>query len=65
MRWSEVFADFEMRHSYLNEKMQIEQSKLQKEFKTANQVVDAQDDNSAVAPAEMAHSKYRNTVAIK
>jgi len=56
MRWSEVFADFEMRHSYLNEKLQIEQEKLQKEYASADQIVSAQESNTAVAPTEMPHS---------
>ena len=57
MRWSELFADFEMRHSYLNEKLQIEQSQLQKQYTTANEVLSAQTGNSAIAPPEMPASK--------
>lgn len=56
MRWSEVFAEFEMRHSYLNEKLEIEQGKLQKEYSSADQIVSAQEVNTAVAPSEMSHS---------
>ena len=39
MNWSEVFAEFDMRHSYINEKLQLEQNKLQKEYSSANQLV--------------------------
>ena len=57
MKWSELFTDFEMRHSYLNEKLQVEQLQLQKRYATANDVLNAQTDNSATAPPEMPHSK--------
>ena len=57
MRWSELFADFEMRHSHLNKKLQIEQSQLQKQYISANEVIEAQASNSAIAPSEMPHSK--------
>ena len=56
LRWSEVFAEFEMRHSYLNDKLKIEQDKLQKQYSSANQIVAAQEHNTAVSPPEMAHS---------
>jgi len=56
MRWSEVFAEFDMRHSHLNEKLQIEQRKLQKEYSSADQVVSDQELSTAIAPPEMAHS---------
>lgn len=56
MRWSELFADFEMRHSHLNEKLMIEQNRLQKTYTAASEVISAQTGNTAIAPPEMAHS---------
>lgn len=53
MRWSEVFADFEMRHSHLYEKLSIEREKLQKNYSTADEVLEQQKDNTARAPKEM------------
>ena len=60
MKWSELFADFEMRHSYLNEKLQLEQSLMQKQYIKADDVVEAQTGNSAIAPPEMSHSKHNH-----
>lgn len=53
MRWSELFADFEMRHSHLNKMLQLEKEKLQTTYTTADEVVAQQADNTAVMPKEM------------
>lgn len=57
LRWSEVFANFEMRHSYLNEKLQLERAKLQKQYATADEVITGQAANTAGMPAEMAPTR--------
>lgn len=53
MRWSEVFADFEMRHSYLNEKLCLERDKLQASDLSAEGIITQQEKNTAIMPAEM------------
>ena len=53
LRWSEVFANFEMRYSYLNDKLQLERSKLQTQYATADEVIAGQTVNTASMPAEM------------
>lgn len=57
MRWSEVFTDFEMRHSYLNERLCLERDKLQTSALSADDIVKQQEKNSAIMPAEMLATK--------
>lgn len=57
MRWSEVFTDFEMRHSYLNERLCLERDKLQTSDLSADGIVKQQEQNTAIMPAEMAATK--------
>ena len=51
--WSEVFADFELRYNHLTKILEMERDKLQTEAQTANEIVSAQETNTAVAPKEM------------
>lgn len=51
--WSEVFSDFEVRYNHLNQKLNMQRDKLQSEAQTADEIVLAQRNNSAVAPPEM------------
>lgn len=53
VRWSEIFADFEMRYAYLNDKLCLERDRLQKKYSTADEVVEAQKNSTAVMPGEM------------
>ena len=46
--WSEIFADFKIKHDYLLKKLDIERSKLQKEYPNSDSVVSAQAENSAI-----------------
>lgn len=57
MLWSEVFAAFEMRHAYLSEKLEIERSKLQKNYTGAEEVINDQETNTASMPGEMASTR--------
>lgn len=57
MRWSEVFTDFEMRHSYLNERLCLERDKLQTSALSADDIVKQQEKNTAIMPAEMPATK--------
>lgn len=57
MRWSEVFTDFEMRHSYLNERLCLERDKLQTSDLSADGIVKQQEQNTAIMPAEMPATK--------
>ena len=52
MRWSEIFADFELRHDFLNKKLAIERTALQSSYKNANEIIAAQIDSTASAPPE-------------
>jgi len=45
-KWSEIFSDFELRHKFLNDKLEIERDKLLAENKTADDIVDNQGSNS-------------------
>lgn len=53
LTWSELFANFEMRYSHLNQKLQLEQGMLQRQYITADEVLDAQAASSAMMAPEM------------
>ena len=56
VKWSEIFAEFEMRYSYLYNKLQLKQSEYQKSLLTADEIIAEQNSNTAKASAEMPHS---------
>lgn len=51
--WSEIFAEFEMRHEHLNKVLMLEQAVLQREFESASHLIQLQTGSSAIMPAEM------------
>lgn len=51
--WSEIFTDFEIKHSYLNEQLSLEREKLVNELQTANEVIESAGNNLAVQPEEI------------
>lgn len=57
LSWSEVFAAFEMRHAYLEQKLNLERDKLQHTHTSADEVIANQQTNSAVMPSEMPSTK--------
>ncbi|WLD93354.1 ATP-binding protein [Alkalihalobacillus sp. AL-G] len=46
-KWSEVFNEFELRHSFLNEKLNIERAALLEESLSANQIINKRDSNTS------------------
>ena len=52
-KWSEVFADFEIKHNFLDSKLKLEREQLFNELSTANEVIQAVKDNSAIQPKEI------------
>jgi hypothetical protein len=52
-KWSEVFADFEIKHQYLDAKLKLERDQLTNEHTTANEIVSSVQTNSAVQPKEV------------
>ncbi|OXA74852.1 Histidine kinase-, DNA gyrase B-, and HSP90-like ATPase [Flavobacterium aquidurense] len=52
-KWSEVFADFEIKHSFLDSKLKLEREQLFNDLSTANEVIEAVKDNSAIQPKEI------------
>ncbi|MBS1744935.1 MAG: ATP-binding protein [Bacteroidetes bacterium] len=52
-KWSEIFADFEIKHKFLNDKLKLEREQLSNELKTAKEVVEAAQENTAIQPAEV------------
>lgn len=52
-KWSEIFADFEIKHKFLNDKLKLEREQLTNELKSANEVVETAQGNTAVQPAEV------------
>ncbi len=51
--WSEVFADFQIRYDYLIKKLSFDRDKLQKTYKSANDIIAAQENNTAIMPKEI------------
>jgi Histidine kinase-, DNA gyrase B-, and HSP90-like ATPase len=51
--WSEVFAEFELRHDFLLDKLKLEREKLSSESNNADEIVKNLATNSAVSLAEM------------
>ncbi|WP_394871012.1 hypothetical protein [Clostridium butyricum] len=51
--WSEILAEFEMKHKYLNDKLELERQKLLPKGMTADSIVKDLDDNTANQPKEI------------
>ena len=51
-KWSEVFGDFELRHSFLQEKLELEREKLISQGCTPSEIVSSQSGNTATSPPE-------------
>ncbi len=52
-KWSEIFTEFEIKHKFLNDKLKLEREQFSNELKTAKEVVEAAQENTAVQPAEL------------
>lgn len=52
-KWSEIFTEFEIKHKFLNDKLKLEREQLTNELKSAKEVVEAAQENTAVQPAEL------------
>jgi hypothetical protein len=52
-KWSEIFADFEIKHNFLDSKLKLEREQLFNDLSTANEVVESVKDNSAIQPKEV------------
>ncbi len=51
-RWSEVFAEFEINHKFLNEKLLLERNFLVNELTKADEVIISMKENTAIQPQE-------------
>ena len=51
--WSEIFADFEIKHNYLNEKLKLEREILTTQITDANEILESVQNNSAIQPKEI------------
>ena len=47
-KWSELFTEFELKHKFLNDKLELEKIKLDADIKNANEVISQIHSNSAV-----------------
>lgn len=52
-KWSEIFTDFEIRHKFLNEKLQLERNNLVTSSTSANDIIQNIDGNTALQPSEI------------
>lgn len=52
-KWSEIFADFEIKHKFLSEKLRLEREYLTNNLKSAKEVVEAAQENTALQHAEI------------
>jgi hypothetical protein len=46
-KWSEILSDFELRHKFLNDKLEVERDKLLGKAQTADDIISKQNDNHA------------------
>jgi hypothetical protein len=51
--WSDIFADFELRHNFLYEKLRLEREHLIEESSHADQIIQNAGANSAIQPSEV------------
>jgi hypothetical protein len=51
--WSEIFADFEIKYNYLNEKLKLEREFLTSQINTANEALETVQNNSAIQLKEI------------
>ena len=51
--WSEVFTEFRIRYDFLLNKLSLTRTKLQQNYKTADEIVEQQKENSAKMPGEI------------
>jgi hypothetical protein len=51
--WSKIFASFEMRHKFLNDKLQLQRNHLLEVRADADEIVATQIDSSAAMPGEI------------
>lgn len=54
MTWSEIFTEFEVKHRFLHDKLEIERDKFVIEGTTADEIVTASSKNSAIRPSAIA-----------
>lgn len=50
LRWSEIFANFEVNYSYLNEQLKIQREKIVGDNQTADGILASSYNNPAAAP---------------
>lgn len=51
--WSEIIAEFEMKHKYLNEKLELERQMLLKKNITADSIIEDIEENLAIQPGQV------------
>ena len=51
--WSDVFADFELRHKFLYDKLMLERENLVTSNKSADQIIEDLDKSTAIQPPEV------------
>lgn len=51
--WSEVFNEFEIKHKFLNEKLQLEREKLNSTYSNADEILEDSNSNLAIQPKEV------------
>ena len=52
-KWSEIFTEFELRHKFLYEKLELERSKLATNEQSADAVITEIQNNSAIQPSQL------------
>ena len=55
-KWSEIFTDFELRHKFINEKLNLERKKLQKDYTSAEEIIQNLEKNTAVMETEKVYN---------
>jgi hypothetical protein len=55
--WSDIFAEFELKHNFLLDKLKLERDKLASDNKSADDIMRKISENSAVSPPQMTMTK--------
>ncbi|WP_340701389.1 ATP-binding protein [Brevibacillus borstelensis] len=50
--WADIFSEFEIKHKFLEEKLQLERAQLSERYKHAGDIIDKLDSSSATMPGQ-------------
>lgn len=58
--WSDIFSEFEIKHKFLDDKLQLERSQLSNDFESADELIAVAEENTASMPGQFTIPKISN-----